>query len=371
MHYLYAQDQKESIDSSLSDPLGNQNIGFDAALFLWQNRLQLFGEGYFSTKDTIGFGSDNDYSYKTGADFRYNNFKLTGFYQRLGYNYYSAGYPFLLNDREGFRIQSAYSFPKLFIVNVDAEQYDNNLDDIEVTPTTTTRIAELSVTSALPKAPEITVLYGFRDDISDLLTIENFGNSKTDKISRKYELRISQSFNINRVSLTTIYLDLDDNSLIPGGAPLGTEQFVGSLNFYLRPRTNFFISGGAVYSRLILTDSKESRNYFLYQSSRWDILPQKLVFESNINFSLNDSKNGGNDDLLNKFWQGDGRISLEYFFNTNFSLKLIGGTNMRQMDYSSREALEVLISPDVEPTFFNGNESYNALIYGAEINWIF
>jgi len=52
-------------------------------------------------------------------------------------------------------------------------------------------------------------------------------------------------------------------------------------------------------------------------------------------------------------------------------LKVIGGTNTRQMDFSNAQALELLQNPDVDPTFFNSNESYKALIYGAEINWIF
>lgn len=371
LHYLYAKDDKGSIKESLNDPLGNQNMGLDAAVYLWKNRVKLFAEGYYSKKDTADLGSTDDYSYKSGFDFRYEQFKLVASWQRLGFNYYTAGYPFLLNDRQGLRLQAAYNIPDIMIVSTDAEQYDNNLENDKSTPVTTTRIAEVSATTALKNLPEITLLYGFRDDLSNAVFNEQEEKTRTDKISRKYETRIAYDFNFNRISLTTIYLDLDDKSKIAGGAPLGTEQLIGSLNFYTRPTNTFFISGGAVYSRLLLTDSKESRNYFLYQSSRWDIIPRKLIFESTINVSKNDSKNSGADDLLSNYWQADGRLSLEFFFIDNLSLKVIGGTNTRKMDFSTSEALAALQSPDIEPTFFNGNESFNAIIYGAEINWIF
>ncbi len=375
LHFLIAEDDSSSINESLNDPLGNQNIGVDGSLFLWDNHIQLFGEGFFSAKDTIGFGSSDDKTYKGGIDFRYNQFKLIGYYQKLGFNFYSAGYPFLLNDRQGFRVQSAYNFPNILMFSLDAEQYDNNLEENKETPTTKTRIGEIAVTTGLKKFPEITFVFGFRDDLSNSVFTDSLklaeDEMRTNKISRKWEARISHDFNRNRISFTTIYLDLDDNSKIPGGAPLGTEQFIASLNFHTRPTNNIFFSGGGVFSRLLMTDSKVSNNYFVYQSSRWDILPRKLVLESNINFSMNDAQNGGDDDLINNYWQVDGRVSIEYFFNNSISFKLIGGTNSRQMDFSTSEALQVLQNPDLEPTFFNGNETYNALIYGAEVNWLF
>ena len=375
LHFLIAKDDSSSITESLNDPLGNQNIGVDGSLFLWDSHIQLFGEGYFSSKDTIGFGSADDHTYKGGIDFRYNRFKLIAFYQRLGFNFYSAGYPFLLNDRQGFRVQSAYNFTDILLLSLSAEQYDNNLQNDKGTPTTDTRIGEISVTTGIKKFPEITLLFGFRDDISNSVFRDTLelaeDETKTSKISKKWELRISHDFNRNRISLTTIYLDLDDASKIAGGAPLGTEQFIASLNFYTRPSNNIFFSGGGVYSRLLLTDSKISNNYFIYQSSRWDILPRKLVLESTLNILLNEAENGGDDDLINNYWQVDGRLSVEYFFSDNFSFKLIGGTNARQMDFSTAEALKVLQNPDIEPTFFNGNEAYNALVYGIELNVIF
>jgi hypothetical protein len=374
LHYLWARDDQKSIDASLNDALQNQNIGMDASVFFWDNNVQLFAEGFYSTKDTLDYEKVNDHSYKGGIDFRYEQFKMIAFYQRIGADYYSAGYPFLLNDRQGARVQAAYSFPKVLIANLDGEFYDDNLKDDDTVPTTKTRIGEMSVTTQFKNVPEFTLLYGYRDDISDLLVNEG-EESKTDKISKKYEFRVSHDFSLNRLSLSTIFLDLNDFGKVAGDSSslslLGTEQFIASLNFYTRPSENFFISGGGVYSRLLLTNNKESRNIFVYQSSRWDIVPRTFILESTITGSRNDASKGGTDDLLNDYWQIDGRLSIEYFFNLNISLKLIAGTNRRQMDYSTQQARQALLSPDIEPTFFNGNESYNALIYGAEINWIF
>ncbi len=373
-HYLYATDDESSIGESLNDALANQNIGGEGALYFWKSRIKIFGEGFLSTKDTLNYGSQTDHTYKSGIDFRYEQFKFIGFYQRLGTDFYTAGYPFLLNDKEGFRVQSVYNWPEIVYFGIDYEQYNNNLDEIDTTPMTDTRITEISATTSFRNVPEFTFLFGFRDDRSNSIFSgeENQDQTKTDKISRKYEFRVSHSFNVNRISLSTIFLDLNDKSKIIGGSPLGTEQLIASLNFYTRPHTRFFISGGTVYSRLLLTDSKDNRNIFIYQSSRWDVIPQKLSVESNLNISMNNGINGENDDLINDYTQFDGRITIEYFFNSNMSLKLIGGSNLRQMRYSTAQAVELLQDPDFDdPTFFNGNESYNALIYGAEINWIF
>jgi len=270
-------------------------------------------------------------------------------------------------------MQAAYSFPKILIASLDGEFYKNNLAGNDRIPTTKTRLGEVALTTQFNNVPEFTLLFGLRDDVSDIKLNKEMEVTKTDKISRKYEFRVAHDFNFNRISLSTIFLDLDDFGKVAGDSSslLGTEQFIASLNFYTRPTNNFFISGGAVYSRLLLTNNKDSRNIFLYQSSRWDIIPRILVLESTISGSRNDASNGGTDDLLNDYWQADGRLSIEYFFNTYLSLKLIGGTIRRQMDFSTKQAQQTLLSPDIEPTFFNGNESYNALIYGAEINWIF
>ncbi len=371
VHFLTAADDTTSISSSLNTGIKNKIYGVNGKLNLWKKHIQLFGDGFISKKDTVGAESTNDNSYKGGIDFRYSQFKAVVYYQRLGFNYFSAGYPFLLTDKKGLHVNTVYNFPRLFYVGFDGEQYRNNLDNDAAIPTTNTRLGELSVTTAIPRWPELTLVLGFRDDKSNTIVDENNEKTSTDKISRKIEGRFAQNFGSNRFSLSTIYLDLDDRSQIVGGDPLGTKQLIASMNFYTRPNNNFFISGGVVYSTLTLSDNKKNNNYFIYQSNRWDIIRNKLLFESNLNFTRNNAANGGDDDLLNKYWNISGLLSLEYFFNPNISFKMIGGINSRKMNYTVDEALLVLQKPDVDPTFFNGNESYNAVIYGAEINWIF
>ena len=150
---------------------------------------------------------------------------------------------------------------------------------------------------------------------------------------------------------------MDDKSKIIRATPLGTEQHIASLNFYTRFSNKFFISGGVVYSRLLLTNSKDNRNIFVYQSSRWDAIPQKLSVESSFNGSFNEGINGGNDDLLNDYFQIDGKVSVEYFINHSLSFKVTGGSYLRQMDYSIEMANQLLKNGNIEdPTFFNGNE---------------
>ncbi len=379
LHFLLARDDSSSISpqengdglSSLNAAIFNRNTGLDFNALLWKKRVKLFGEGFYSLKDTLGLGSSTDFTYKSGIDFRYNLFKLMAFYYRIGQEYFSAGYPFLLNDRQGFKIENAYNISKMAILVLDAEQYRNNLNKKSGMPTTRTRLANLSVTTDIKRWPEITVGVGFRDDLSESLFDADQNETKTDKISRKYEFRLSQSFGFNRFSASTIYLDLDDYSKIAGSAPLGTRQLIGSMNFYTRPSNNFFLSGGIVYSELSLTDGKKNKNYFLYESHRWDVIPMRLIFEGNVSAIKNEASGGGDEDMLSNYWQLNGQLSLEYFFIPSFSLKMIAGTNRRNMAYTTAEALQVLTNPDVDPTYFNGNESYNALIYGVELNWMF
>ena len=75
--------------------------------------------------------------------------------------------------------------------------------------------------------------------------------------------------------------------------------------------------------------------------------------------------------MISDYFQVGVELSLEYFFNPNISFKVVGGTDFRHMRYTTAEALEVIANPDYGSLFFNSNETYDAIKYGAEINWIF
>lgn len=367
LKYLYAKDDDSSISESLNEPLINQTLGASARAFLWQKHIQLFAEGYYSRKDTLSAQGINDNAYKAGFDLRYNNFKLKTFYQRLGYDYYSAGYPFLENDRQGLRLESAYYFPKVLVFSVEGEEYHDNLNNDALRPVTDTRLAIAGLTTQFKGWPEFSVKYRFRDDISDVVS----DSLKTDRLTTGVEGGISLSLGRNRLSLSSIYLKLDDNSVLASGKPLGTEQWIASLNFYTKPVSNLFLSGGSVYSTLHLTNEQDNKNLYAYISGRWDALPGKLKLEASFNYLLNDAANGGTQDLLSDYNQFGSELSLEYFFNSNVSFKIIGGNDFRNMGYELAEALAVIAQEDYGPLYFNGFESYNALKYGAELNWIF
>ena len=119
-------------------------------------------------------------------------------------------------------------------------------------------------------------------------------------------------------------------------------------------------------------NDQENKNLYIYESSRWDIIPRKLKLESNVCYINNDASNGeGYQDMLSDYYQISGEISLEYFFTSNFSFKTIAGTDRRNMSYNIEQALQEMTDPDYGPMFFNGYETYQGMIYGAEINWIF
>jgi len=367
LKYLYGKDDAQSVSESINEPLTNSNLGGSALVYLWKKHIQLFGEGYYSRKDTLSAQGINDHAYKAGFDFRYNQFKLIAFYQRLGYDYFSAGYPFLQNDRKGLRLNSGYYIPQVISLSFEGEQYSDNLRQDSFTPTVQTRFAKAGFTTHFKNWPEFSLKARFRDDNSDVI----LDTVKTQKISRGLEGGLAYGFNSNRISASILYINLDDKSVLVSGSPLGTKQLIGSLNFYTRPGNGVFISGGSVYSSLKLTNGQENKNIYAYISGRWDIIARKLKFEGSLNFISNDAAHGGNLDMLSDYNQFGSEFSFEYFFNSNISFKLIGGKNFRHMGYSQDDALLVIADPDYGPLFFNSYESYDSMRYGAELNWIF
>jgi hypothetical protein len=368
LQYLFGKDDEKSISGSYNEALSNHNAGVNGMLYLLERRLQFFGEGYFSRKDTLQSGGVNDYAGKGGFDLRLHNFKWTAFYQRLGYDYYSIGYPFLQNDRQGYKVSLAWQQPKAITLFLDGEQFSDNLKDEQQLPTIKTRIGEAGFTTNFLRWPELTLKWRFRDDNSNVI----YDSVKTDKISRAYEGRLSWALGGSAsLSLSGMFIQLDDHSVMQAGQPLGTEQFISSLNIYASPFSNFFISGGGVYSTLKLTNNQKNKNLYVYESSRWDIITQLLKLETTVSYIQNDAANGGVQDMLSDYGQLAGELSLEVFISSNLSLKAVGGADQRKMRYAAATALNIIADPDYGPTYFNSFETYDAMRYGLEINWIF
>jgi len=301
--YLWAKE-------TVNDPISNRVVGGDLSFYLWDRNIRFFGEYLVSEKDTVGADKFNDNAYTGGVDFSYNTIKLIFSYQKFGFQYYTAGYPFLETDRIGFRGQIGYAIPQMVTFLVDAESYDNNLDQIQYLPTTKTNVADFGITTIIPNWPEIALVIGFRKDLSDEVVNEDADLSKNDKFTSKLEGRIGFNFNSTRLSITGIYQDLDDNSLIPNSEPLGTTQFISSINFYTSTTQLFFISGGAVYSGLKMTNNQTNTNLYIYESNRWDIIPRKLSFETTITYIVNNADGGGTQDNLSNFDQINAEIFL-------------------------------------------------------------
>ncbi len=371
LKYLQGKDQKSSVDSSLNDPISNQVIGGNFSLYFWDQNLRLFGEYLHSQKDTLALGLVKDKAYTGGFDLRYETFKLLAMYYHYGYDYFTIGYPFLENDRRGIEGILAYAFPKSVSLSGKVEVYRDNLNRRTDMPTIDTKIFDLGVTTLNPDWPELAITVGVRIDKSDEIFDSEDNPLQTDKFTQKLEGRAGFAIQNTRMSLSAIYLDLDDKSLVSYGTPLGTEQFIGSYNVYASISSFSFISGGAVYSRLKLTDGQKNQNFYIYESNRWDVVPGKLKLETTVSYIFNDAKNGGVQDVLSNYWQVIGEISLEYFFTNQVSFKAITGTDARKFKYSTEQALEIIADPEYGPEYFNINESYTGLIFGGEINWIF
>ena len=369
--YLWGKEQETSIDSSLNDPLGNQVLGGNFNLYFLDQKVRIFGEYLQSTKDTLERGRAKDNAYTGGLDLRYETFKLLAFYYRYGYDYFTMGYPFLENDRHGVEGQIAYAFPKSVSLNLEYEIYRNNLNKRSDMPTTDTKIVDFGITTVNPDWPTVGFTLGVRADKSDIIYDADDNPVQTDKFTRKLEATAGFAVRQTRMSLSGVYLDLDDQSLIPNGETLGTSQFIGSYNIYATLSSFSFISGGAVYSRLSLTNGQKINNIYIYESNRWDILPGKLKLETTVSGNQNNAKDGGTQDLLSNYWQLNGEISFEYFFTNKVSFKVITGTDSRKFKYTTAEAMKVIADPEYGPTYFNSNESYTGLIFGGELNWIF
>jgi hypothetical protein len=120
-----------------------------------------------------------------------------------------------------------------------------------------------------------------------------------------------------------------------------------------------------------LSNNQKNINVYLYESNRWNIIPQSLLLESTLTMIQNDASGSGTPDVLNEYVTLVGELSLEYFFSSQMSFKIIVGTDNKNYRYSIDEARQIISNPEYGPTYFNGSESYKALIVGGEINWIF
>lgn len=379
LNYLQGKDDKSSIEESVNPALNNDLYGAESNLFFWSKKIRIFGDYFSSRKDTIDEGSVDDYSFRGGIDLLINKIKFITYYQRIGYDYYTMGYPYLENDKEGIKTIIRYSAFDWLILNSDYEWYENNLNKDVYKPLTKTSNLNAGFTLLPKEYPEFTFNYGRRADIGDKVLDKDSLELSIDKITQKIEAKIAYKINSSRLSLSSTLLNLDDNSLTGIGtsldssltSPLGTDQFINSFNFYTQASQNLFFSGGIVYSTLKLTNNQKSTNFYFYETNRWDIIPRKLKLESTLTAILNDAKNGGIQDYLSDYSQFNVEISFEYFFNDYVSLKLITGTDSRNFKYSTEDALQVIADSDYGPTYFNGNESYSAWLIGGEFNWNF
>jgi hypothetical protein len=277
----------------------------------------------------------------------------------------------LLTDREGILIEGAYRFADAVVVGLEGEQYEDNLDNREGIPKTTTKIAEISMETYFKNWPRISLSWRYRDDRSDVVDLGEDLLSQTKKQTQTIDGRINFARGSNRFSFSSLYIDLNDHSLVPGGEPLGTLQLVNSMNIYVRPSSQLYLSGGTVYSYMEMTNEQLNHNIYTYASGRWDILRQKLTLEATMSLLYNEADNGGVQDMLSDYNQIAGEFGLEYFFNNNISFKVIVGSDVRRMRYSTEEALQVIADPDYGPQYFDTFESYTGIKYGSEINVLF
>jgi hypothetical protein len=379
LKYLQGEDNKSSIAESINPALKNGLFGAESNLFFWSKKIRLFADYFSSKKDTIDEGFVDDYSLTGGIDLLINKAKLLILYQRIGFDYYTMGYPYLENDKEGIKAIAGYNIADWLILNSAYEWYENNLNENVYKPTTKTNILNAGFTTLLIGYPEFTFNYGRRSDLGDKVMDKDSLELNTDKITQKFEAKLAYKINRSRFSLSTTLLNLDDKSLISNGistdssksSPLGTDQFISSFNFYSQASQYLFFSGGIVYSTLTLTNDQKNNNYYIYESNRWDIIPRKLKLETTITAIINDAQNGGVQDYLSDYFQLNAEISFEYFFNDFVSFKIITGTDSRNFKYSTADALQIITDSDYGPTFFNGNESYSSWLVGGEFNWNF
>jgi hypothetical protein len=379
LKYLKGEDDKTSINESINSPLKNSLFGAETNLFLWNRQVRIFADYYASSKDTIDEGSVDDFSMTSGFDLLINKAKFLILYQRFGFDYFTIGYPYLENDKEGVKALAGYNFSNSFTINTDYEFFENNLSDKIYKPTTKTSILNTGFTTIFESYPEFTFNFGLRSDISDKVWNRDSSEINTDKLTKKFEVKLAYKIQSSRFSLTATTLNLDDKSIIGSAlssdssqiTPLGTDQFISSFNFYSQASRDLYFSGGIVYSSLTLTNNQKNKNFYIYESNRWDILPRKLKFESTVTAIFNDAQNGGIQDYLSDYFQLNAEFSVEYFFSDFISLKVITGTNSRNFKYSNEDALKVIGNQDYGPTFFNGNESFTSWLVGGEFNWNF
>ena len=379
LKYLQGEDDKSSIKESQNPALKNSIYGAQSDFYIWDKKIKVFADYFSSTKDTIDASKTDDFAWTSGLDVHIEKVKFIVLYRRIGFDYFTMGYPYLENDKQGLKSIAGFQISDALTLNADYELYENNLENDKFKPTAQTNILNTGMTINIKNYPEFIFNYGFRTDKSDKILNQDSLLMSTDKFNHKFGFKLAYKINRSRFSFSATTINLDDKSKIGVSqssdstqtSPLGTNQFITSFNFYSQASQYLFLSGGLVYSTLTLTNNQKNYNFYIYETNRWDIVPRKLKLESNLTAIFNDASNGGIQDYLSDYFQFNALISLEYFFTDFISLKILTGTDSRNYKYTTEEAMQVITNSDYGPTYFNGNETYNSWMVGGEFNYNF
>jgi hypothetical protein len=390
---LYAKDLEESISASTVKPLANTVAGLKIDKYFNNGRLNVGVGAWFSQLDSLayltiqeesvnqtpGFGDTAIDSLRStqGSDFagkawiRYSdsrsriNFEL----YRYGSDYYTAGNPYLLTDRIGGLFNGNYGFTRYLAANIEAEYYTNNLKNSDLYPQSRTiRVNPRFILSF----GDFSFSTGFplQRESSDTLSQELLP-TVIDRYTSGPEVELSYQISGFSVTYAGYFTQVDESSIIYGDSLFSTRQDIHNLNLFLN-NDRLFLSLGAAASFFDANGRTSGfKNYGVYGNLRYQLIPTTLVVEANANFQRNDV------DYLN-VWEKVGifdRLTagmlLEYFFNTNFSMRLGLDYIDQKYGYRADEAIQIIALDGFDYRYFNGQGDATIFIPTFEINWLF
>lgn len=325
---LHAFDDKNSIKAQTTG-IRNTLFGTRVDYSFWKQQILcgvLFDRSSYDENILDHTGAVDDNVVQASLEGRIKEFKFNGGFDYVGPYYFTAGYPYLENNRRGFNAEIGYTVKGLLQGDISFEDYVTNLDNDTTMHATRTDLVNVNLLTAWDKNPNFNVGYTLKNEKSPQLA----DRTLVDRQSHTVSTGLDVNWPLVRGSFTVSDKIIKDNSqlYIAAGSTVdstifeNTNQLSFSTSLRYRPTSTVTLMGGAnnIISSSTARDNKEQKlliNYF-YLSMVSYVAQRKYSPTIDLTYSNNiDRVDDGNTKHFLK-----AKTGLEYKLNKAQSAKL-------------------------------------------------
>jgi hypothetical protein len=391
---LWAKDDDSSINESTVKPLQNFLAGVELEAEAVPEKLT-FGGGFFFTQidalpyqtvqeksvyesinvdpasvlDSLKTVSGSDAAFNVWARYRDEKRSIKLYLYRLGNSYFSAGNPYLQNDRFGANLLTSQQITNELSAHFNADVFRDNVNNSNSYPKT------LSVETVPSMKYQddlfgVSVGYQLQLERSDTLF---YGNSVTivDRLTTGPELDFNLNFDNLSLNYSVFLSNINDKSIVFDDSLYNTSQMLHNFSiFYGTSRIS--ASVGGVFSTYDGGNELSGvESLTLYGNGRFQVLPQSLILETSFSYQDNVVDAIRVVEEIGTYNSINVEGSVEYFFGSSYALKLGMQYISRDFAYTNAIAAEILSTDGLDYTYFRGQEDYTLTRPFAEINILF